>query len=41
LTRPSRADRAPAPSLVGIITESDIFRVLIAWFNEEQAAEAA
>lgn len=22
-------------SLVGIITESDIFRVLIAWFNEE------
>lgn len=27
--------------LVGIITESDIFRVLIAWFNEERAAEAA
>jgi acetoin utilization protein AcuB len=26
--------------LVGIITESDVFRVLIAWFNEEEAGEA-
>ncbi|NKQ35150.1 MAG: CBS domain-containing protein [Chloroflexi bacterium] len=27
--------------VVGIITESDIFRALIAWFNEEEAAAAA
>lgn len=27
--------------LVGIITESDIFRILINWFNEEMAAEQA
>jgi len=27
-------------SLVGIITESDIFRVLIAWFNEETGSPA-
>lgn len=27
--------------VVGIITESDIFRALIAWFNEEEAAEKA
>lgn len=27
--------------VVGIITESDIFRALIAWLNEEEAAEKA
>ncbi len=27
--------------VVGIITESDIFRALIVWFNEEEAAAAA
>lgn len=26
--------------LVGIITESDIFRILIAWFDEQEAAAA-
>ena len=28
-------------NLVGIITESDIFRILIAWFNEETGETAA
>lgn len=27
--------------LVGIITESDIFKILIAWFNEEEISENA
>jgi acetoin utilization protein AcuB len=28
----------PENTVIGIITESDIFRILIAWFNEETGA---